>query len=164
MPGKSLEAHKPEIIYVQHLCFSLGYVPFGKHHVLSWYIRFLGTKNDLPLTTDNQRSALSSYALSKVHTIVLLLMWLPPHSHYHLLLLFLAYPPLPIISTPLFSFQFLPLSFKFKLIVQMSPATAYNIPLPGAPEPVCKSATHWLYIERSWHCGCHSCYRTVIPL
>lgn len=48
----------------------------------------------------------------------------------------------PTISIPLFSFQFLPLSYKFKLIVQLSPATAYNILLPGAPESVCKSAIH----------------------
>lgn len=152
-----------QIIYVKHLCFPLGYAPFGKHHVLSilWYIRLLGTENYLSPTTDNHRSALSSYALSKVYTIVLLLLWQPPHGHYHILLLFLAYPPQPTISIPLLCFQFLPLSVKFKLIAQLSLATAYNILLPGAPQSVRKSATHLLYVERSWHCGCHSCYTAV---
>lgn len=44
------------------------------------------------LTADNHRNALSSYSLSKVYAMVLLLMWLPPHSHYHITSL----PGLPI--------------------------------------------------------------------
>lgn len=93
--------------YLQHLCLSLGCIPLGRHHLLTMlrYIRLLGTENDLSPTTDNQRNALSTiYALSRVYTIVLLLMWLPPHSHYHLLLLSLAYPPQPTLSTPLVFF------------------------------------------------------------
>lgn len=88
----------------------------------------------------NQRSALFiHYALSRVYTIVLPLMWLPPRSQYCLLFLSLAYLPQPTTSTPLLSLHLLPLCTKSKLTSLLTPAT---------PESVCRSGVHKLTLHR----------------
>lgn len=129
----------------------LSCIPWG-HHLLA-VLRYitLGTQNDLQLTTI--REVLSLFIMHRVHTIVLLLMWLPPHSQYCPLFLSF-YPPRPTTSTPLLSVQLLPLCTKSKLINPLTPAT---------PKLVCRSGVHKLTLHRkkTYPCRCHSSPTTV---